>query len=90
MLKEQVCEFSQDPLFVAIGICEKPEWQEKRSPGDNELIRQYNAALREEFGGAFVDPNELGSAEDVLISDGIHFTKQTHVVIAETLKRMLA
>ncbi|MCB1750484.1 MAG: SGNH/GDSL hydrolase family protein [Gammaproteobacteria bacterium] len=89
LLRGQVRTFSDNCRFIAIGICEKPEWQEHRSPGDNQLIKQYNAILQEEFGTAFVDPNRFGKANDILISDGIHFSRQTHERVAEELKRLL-
>lgn len=89
LLAGQVRAFSEKCRFVAIGICEKPEWQERRSPGDNQLIKQYNSILQKEFGTAFVDPNRFGRADEILISDGIHFTRQTHERVAEELKQLL-
>ncbi len=88
-LMEQVKGFSPKVHFIAVGICQKPEFQERRSPGDNQLIKQYNSILQEEFRGEFVDPNKSGKAEDILISDGIHFSKQLHSWMAEELVKMI-
>lgn len=82
-----VTEFGATAVF-GIGITIKPEWYEYRSPGINHNIGIYNTILKECFMEGFIDLDHLLDVNPSthLISDGIHFTKETHRKAAEVLK----
>lgn len=92
-LNQLIWQYSPEAKIVFIGIASKPDWLEKRSPGDNALIKQYNICLEKLFGDRFVDPAVLGSPEEIMIGDGIHLKIEAHQklfdILDEKLRRLL-
>lgn len=84
----QLKEYAPSVQFLALGISSKPSWYDRRSPGINRNIERYNAVLREQFGSSFVDVDRaIGlPPESMLISDGVHFRKETHERVFTHLK----
>lgn len=90
MLK-QLKEYAPQCRAYGIGISKKPDWYEARSPGINANIDRYNNVLSQHFGSRYINPDEVTSSlpQQGLIADGIHFTKASHVRLAELVWRTI-
>jgi len=90
-MRQDVLNYAPHCRFWVLGISAKPDWLEQRSPGYNANISVYNAALREIFADHFLDVQGMvgETPENQLISDGVHFTKETHRKLYEHLSQTL-
>lgn len=86
----EVRAYSPSARFFAVGISEVSDGLAYRSFGYNENVRRYNQILSEVFGAGFVNPNDLLPTDERLISDGVHFTKKAHRLVASELERRIS
>lgn len=77
--------YSPDVQFFAIEIAEPPRRLQQRSYDFLKNVKEYNSVLAEIFDQNFIKFNDFISENDRLISDGIHLTKVTHQLIADSL-----
>ncbi len=88
-MKDDVLRYSPECQFLAVSIKNKPDKDEKRSPGDNRLIDSYNKVIHKVFNSGYVDINMMADNNSGIISDGIHITKLLHKDVFLELNRRI-
>jgi lysophospholipase L1-like esterase len=96
-LAEQLAQKARQarvPL-VFINIIEPPDEIEKRSPGFQQNVKQYNRVLESKVDGTevqLIDLNSLisaGGGSKTLTVDGIHVNREGHLILAGELERLI-
>lgn len=76
---------------IYIGMTPIAKWVEKKAPGSQASVSEYNAILQSvasEYSNIiYLDPNLLG--ENIASPDGIHFNARGHQLLAEKLQTLL-
>jgi len=82
-----VKEFSPECTFLCLSIAGQTKFMENKNPGVTANTKEYNKVLKAIFKENYIDIDDLikRAPEKYLISDGIHFNKDTHNKIAQEL-----
>lgn len=88
MIKE-VRKYSPNCIFYAIEIAKPPSFLIERSFNMKGNITAYNEVMADVFQEGFIQFNHITEVEDRLISDGIHFSKGTHQLVADLLAKKI-